>query len=117
MALDKAITAGKEKREPYRGAKAIDCTCRNHGSCAWCEGSRLHASKRQYGKLEDQEDEFYYACSGGGDPTDVDMDMADELMERFGFDPNDTYDMVRSGMWWNPHIEEELENEKHHESP
>lgn len=42
VALDKAIEHGKEKRKPYRGAKAIDCTCRNHGSCKWCEENRKH---------------------------------------------------------------------------
>ena len=28
MSLDKAIKHGKEKRKPYRGAKAVDKTCR-----------------------------------------------------------------------------------------
>ncbi len=42
MGLDKAIEHGKEKRKPYRGAKAVDCTCRNHGSCEWCRENRLH---------------------------------------------------------------------------
>lgn len=42
MALDKAIKSGKEHREPYRGSKAIDGTCRNHGSCPWCKENRLH---------------------------------------------------------------------------
>lgn len=42
MALDKAIEHGKEKRKPYHGSKAIDCTCRNHGSCKWCEENRKH---------------------------------------------------------------------------
>lgn len=41
MSLDKSIEHGKEKRKPYRGAKAIDCTCRNHGSCEWCKRNRL----------------------------------------------------------------------------
>lgn len=36
--LDKAIANGKERRKPYRGAKAIDRSCRNHGGCIWCEG-------------------------------------------------------------------------------
>lgn len=43
MALDKAIQHGKEYRKPYTGGKAIDRTCRNHGSCDWCKGNRLHA--------------------------------------------------------------------------
>jgi hypothetical protein len=42
MALDKAIEHGKEKRKPYNGSKAIDCTCRNHGTCKWCEENRKH---------------------------------------------------------------------------
>lgn len=42
MSLDKAISHGKEKRKPYRGSKAIDGTCRNHGGCPWCEENRKH---------------------------------------------------------------------------
>jgi len=42
MSLDKAIEHKKEHRKPYRGAKAIDSTCRNHGSCPWCRSNRLH---------------------------------------------------------------------------
>lgn len=45
MSLDKAIEHGKEKRKQYRGSKAIDCTCRNHGSCEWCRNNRLHKYK------------------------------------------------------------------------
>lgn len=41
MALDKAIKYGKEHRKPYRGAKAIACSCRNHGTCDWCKTNRL----------------------------------------------------------------------------
>lgn len=42
MSLNKAIKYGKEKRKPYKGAKAIDCTCLNHGSCEWCKSNRLY---------------------------------------------------------------------------
>ena len=42
MSLDKAIEHGKEKRKQYRGAKAIDGTCRNHGSCLWCVRNRKY---------------------------------------------------------------------------
>ena len=42
MSLDKAIEHGKEKRKPYYGSKAFDCTCRNHGSCEVCKGNRLY---------------------------------------------------------------------------
>ena len=61
MSLDKAIEHGKEKRKPYRGAKSIDKTCRNHGSCGWCEMNRTHNAKkaadRQKQRLEEFEDE------------------------------------------------------------
>lgn len=46
MALDKAIIHGKEKRKEYYGTKAIDRTCRNHGSCPYC------AENRQYKNLK-----------------------------------------------------------------
>lgn len=42
MGLDKAIEHGKEKRKPYTGAQAIDRTCRNHGTCEYCERNRLY---------------------------------------------------------------------------
>lgn len=47
MALDKAIEHGKEKRKPYYGAKAIDCSCRNHGSCLYCTNNRLYKNKKR----------------------------------------------------------------------
>ena len=47
MSLDKAIRYKKEKRKPYYGAKAIDHTCRNHGSCPWCKGARLFSIKKR----------------------------------------------------------------------
>ncbi len=47
MALDKAIAHGKEKRKEYRGAKAIDRTCRNHGTCPYCTANRLYKNKKR----------------------------------------------------------------------
>ena len=47
MSLDKAIEHGKEKRKVYTGAKAIDKTCRNHGSCCWCKGNRMYTSNKR----------------------------------------------------------------------
>lgn len=48
MSLDKSIQSGKSHRKPYRGEKAIDATCRNHGNDKWCEGNRTHKNdKRQ----------------------------------------------------------------------
>lgn len=45
MSLDKAIEHGKEHRKPYRGNKAFDPACRNHGGCKWCEENRKHKYK------------------------------------------------------------------------
>lgn len=47
MSMDKSIEHGKEHRKPYRGAKAVDKTCRNHGGCSYCEAGRLHKYQRQ----------------------------------------------------------------------
>lgn len=47
MSLDKAIQSGKERRKQYNGAKAIDCTCRNHGSCLWRRGNRTHKNDKR----------------------------------------------------------------------
>ena len=50
MSLDKAIEHGKEHRKSYRGSKAIDPSCRNHGGCPWCEGNRLFRAKKELEK-------------------------------------------------------------------
>ena len=62
MSLDKAIEHGKEKRKPYYGAQAIDCTCRPHGSCEWCRSNRLYqqlkmeeASRQALEEMEDEQ--------------------------------------------------------------
>ena len=47
MSLDKAIEHHKEHRRAYRGCKAIDRSCRNHGDCEVCKRSRLYKNKRR----------------------------------------------------------------------
>ena len=47
MSFDKAIKYGKEHRKPYRGGKAVDKTCRNHGGCPRCLSNRMHKFRRQ----------------------------------------------------------------------
>ena len=61
MALDKAIKSGKEHRKPYRGSKAIDATCRNHGGCPWCEENRKHKFRD---KQKDDTWDDYPTCGG-----------------------------------------------------
>lgn len=57
--LDKAIASGKERRKPYRGAKAIDRSCRNHGGCAWCESNRLHKYRAELARMKFEEKEYF----------------------------------------------------------
>ena len=47
MSLDKSIQSGKSHRKPYRGAKAVDETCRNHGSCKWRKENRTHKNDKR----------------------------------------------------------------------
>lgn len=52
MSLDQSILHGKEHRKPYVGAKSIDPTCRNHGSCPWCYGSRMYRRNKEESRCE-----------------------------------------------------------------
>lgn len=55
--FDKSIEHGKEHRKKYRRSKAIDPTCRNHGSCKWCEENRKHKFRdKSYTEEEIAED-------------------------------------------------------------
>ena len=47
MGLEKAIEHKKEHRKPYYGAKAIDCSCRNHGTCGYCLSNRLNKNNKR----------------------------------------------------------------------
>lgn len=57
MALDKAIAHKKEHRKIYRGSKAIDASCRNHGGCDWCLENRIHKydKKKEAARLKEEE--------------------------------------------------------------
>lgn len=56
MSLDKAIEHGKEKRKPYRRAKAFAKSCRNHGGCPWCSEGRQYKHKKAKLKHTDTTD-------------------------------------------------------------
>ena len=57
MTLNKSIEHGKVHRKQYTGAKAVDKTCRNHGSCAWCEENRKHSrTKREMAADQDMQE-------------------------------------------------------------
>lgn len=56
--LDKAILHGKEYRKPYRKSKAFDCSCRNHGSCGYCEDNRTFFDRKARKFADDEIREF-----------------------------------------------------------
>lgn len=70
MALNKAIEHGKEKRKEYRGSKAFDSTCRNHGGCPSCRANRTRYKK--VGKLLDKEAEDELRRRGSEEAADSD---------------------------------------------
>lgn len=88
MSLEKAIAHGKEHRKPYRGSKAFDCSCRNHGSCSYCESNRTLFDKKARLRTEGQEDEFFgywHMC----DPSDATEAAYDERLKQIDVDPHD----------------------------
>ena len=64
MSLDKSIQSGKSHRKQYRGAKAVDATCRNHGSCEWCEKNRTYKNDKR--ELAAEQELREYDDSGAG---------------------------------------------------
>ena len=55
MSLDKAIKSKKEHRKQYYGSKVFDKTCRCHGGCPYCEGNRLHSTKKRMLAIKEKE--------------------------------------------------------------
>ena len=53
MGFDKDYPNRKDHRKSYRKSKAFDRTCRNHGSCVWCEHNRLYGNKKREGATMD----------------------------------------------------------------
>lgn len=47
MSFENFYPNRKDQRKPYRKSKAFDRTCRNHGSCPYCESGRKHRERRQ----------------------------------------------------------------------
>ena len=57
MSLDKSIAQGKERRKQYRGSKAIDRSCRNHGGCDWCLENRMYKNLKRLAAMKELENE------------------------------------------------------------
>ena len=59
MSLHKAIASGKEKRKQYYRAKAYVGSCRNHGSCLYCQENRHYKNtKRNKASIAQLEEHF-----------------------------------------------------------
>lgn len=43
----------KDKRKPLTGAKAVDSTCGNNGTCSYCESNRTIKNKKRLDTAED----------------------------------------------------------------
>ncbi len=81
MSLDKAIEHGKEFREEYRGSKAIDRTCRNHGSCDWCKNNRTIQHNKIDIATKQRFNEFISGADMRGEETDCDYERAVDQLE------------------------------------
>ena len=51
-------TYHKLRISKYQGSKKFDSSCRNHGSCGWCEGNRTFFDKKAR-QAADNELELY----------------------------------------------------------
>ena len=56
MSFDKYM--GKEHRKQYFGAKAVDSTCRNHGSCGYCRENRTFKNRKRLDKYEFNKNDY-----------------------------------------------------------
>ena len=86
--LGKAIDNKKEYRKPYRGSKRFDRSCRNHGSCSYCQEGRTHFDKKARLRVEGQVDEWF-GYWNLPDPYDASSDAYDERLKEIDIDPWD----------------------------
>lgn len=77
MSLDKAIIHTKEHRKQYvfteghGDTRAIDYSCRNHGSCAYCEGNRTFKHHKAKVIAELLVEEFLLDCFSEGEYYEI----------------------------------------------
>ena len=96
MSLEKAIIYKKENRKPYRGSAAFDCSCRNHGSCGYCESNRTIFDKKARMRVEGQIDEWF-GYHNSCDPHEAIANENDKTYKRMGIDPDDWDTLVELG--------------------
>jgi hypothetical protein len=80
------MSRSKKKEYPKKfDPRRFSHSCRNHGSCGYCERNRIFFDRKAREKADKQNQEiefFNYFCFL--DPTDVDMDLSEELFKKFG---------------------------------
>jgi hypothetical protein len=52
MSFEKNYPNRKDKRKRYRGSKAFDRSCRNHGKCDYCREGRLFKAEKRKQQAE-----------------------------------------------------------------
>lgn len=72
--LNKAISHGKEHRKEYRGAKAVDPACRNHGSDDWARDNRLYRANKLLEKSEQDLEEIDLVTKVSKSEPVIDLD-------------------------------------------
>lgn len=71
-------------------SRRFDWSCRHNGSCGYCRRNRLHfdSKARVKSNLTEQSDEWF-GYWNYADPSDVEMNLTEELAEKFGVDLRD----------------------------
>ena len=68
----------RTKKQPYTKAKAVDKSCRNHGSCPHCQKNRKHKTK----KREPVEDKSWPTLEGRlNQPITSDVEAISQLQD------------------------------------
>ena len=44
----------QKHRKELTGAKAVDSSCRNHGTCPWCKGNRTYFDTKHRGIADEK---------------------------------------------------------------
>lgn len=62
MSLQKGIDHKKEYRKNFFGSKKNDRSCRNHGSCSWCEKDRTFFDKKNRENSKSDLEDYVNSC-------------------------------------------------------
>ena len=94
----------KDWREPYRGAKAVDAACRNHGGCPYCEEGRAFAALRRTPADADSQvmAAFTGRCFNEEFEDDDDAEDVDWLDAYTAHHVDTLYEVYEwdEGLWW-----------------